>query len=154
MSVNDELTRLQQAKDSLKLNINSLGGNLTNEKLDSYADAIRGLSKPAEIYYQKVNITDTGEGVTLRVEHSFQKVLKVFLLFGRDWTGPGGYATITYFYCGGYDFESEKQYLMVSEGVSANFQCESGAVRIILNPMGTESDYFQTQASVLVVGVR
>lgn len=48
MSIASEITRLQNAKASLKTAINAKGGSLTNETLDQYASAVDNLPSPKE----------------------------------------------------------------------------------------------------------
>lgn len=48
MSIQTEITRLESAKEALKTAINSKGGSLTSETLDSYAEAINALPSSSE----------------------------------------------------------------------------------------------------------
>jgi len=48
MSIANEITRLQNAKASIKTAINSKGGNLTNELIDQYANAIDNIATAKE----------------------------------------------------------------------------------------------------------
>ncbi len=64
MSIANEISRIKAAKESLKTAINARGGNLSNELLDKYADAVNGLYCGPDLSGVTVTADKLLEGIT------------------------------------------------------------------------------------------
>lgn len=151
MSISTQIERLSKAKQDLKQKINSLGGNLTTQTLDLYADAIMGLSKSGGVYFQTAYISGTGSGVNISINHNLKRAVKVILCFGGEWTAPDG-SRIPYYYCGAYDFYNGKSDIVLSRNVQVSFQSSTGTVRASISEMGLAGYPFDEQAYIVIAG--